>query len=56
MSFLSGRWRVPAAKVKMRSPHFVPLSKQAVAILREIPRSLAPVSSSFRVSAAVLDR
>jgi integrase len=29
-------WRIPAAKMKMRDPHVVPLSKQAVEILREI--------------------
>lgn len=29
-------WRIPAARMKMRAPHIVPLSRQAVAILREI--------------------
>lgn len=29
-------WRIPAAKMKMRTPHIVPLSTQAVAILREL--------------------
>ncbi|NJD05586.1 MAG: DUF4102 domain-containing protein [Methylococcaceae bacterium] len=29
-------WRIPAEKMKMRDPHIVPLSVQAVAILREI--------------------
>jgi integrase len=29
-------WRIPAERMKMRAPHIVPLSKQAVAILREI--------------------
>lgn len=28
-------WRIPAAKMKMRDEHIVPLSRQAVAILRE---------------------
>lgn len=32
----AAEWRIPAAKMKMRSPHFVPLSKQTVAILREL--------------------
>jgi integrase len=32
----AAEWRIPAERMKMRSPHFVPLSKQAVAILREI--------------------
>ena len=29
-------WRIPAAKMKMREQHIVPLSKQAVAILQEL--------------------
>jgi integrase len=29
-------WNIPAGKMKMREPHLVPLSKQAVAILREL--------------------
>jgi integrase len=29
-------WRIPAAKMKMRVQHVVPLSRQAVAILREL--------------------
>jgi len=32
----AAEWRIPAAKMKMKSPHIVPLSRQAVAILREI--------------------
>ena len=29
-------WRIPAAKMKMESPHIVPLSRQALAVLDEI--------------------
>jgi integrase len=29
-------WRIPARKMKMREPHFVPLSRQAAEILREL--------------------
>jgi integrase len=29
-------WRIPAERMKMRRPHDVPLSKQALAILRDI--------------------
>lgn len=29
-------WRIPAAKMKRQAPHVVPLSRQAVAVLREI--------------------
>ena len=32
----AAEWRIPAAKMKMKSPHIVPLSRQAVAILQEI--------------------
>ncbi|CAG4882995.1 Phage integrase [Georgfuchsia toluolica] len=31
-----GEWNIPGEKMKMRMPHLVPLSLQAVAILREI--------------------
>ena len=29
-------WRIPAARMKMKDPHIVPLSKQAVEILKEL--------------------
>src|SRR5205807_98512 len=29
-------WRIPAERMKMRDPHIVPLSRQAVAILKEL--------------------
>ncbi|MBI5018051.1 MAG: integrase arm-type DNA-binding domain-containing protein [Deltaproteobacteria bacterium] len=29
-------WRIPAEKMKMRIPHLVPLSRQALAVLREL--------------------
>jgi integrase len=32
----AGEWRIPAERMKMQTPHIVPLSTQAVAILREI--------------------
>lgn len=32
----AGLWNLPAERMKMREPHLVPLSDQAVAILREI--------------------
>jgi len=32
------RWEIPAEKMKMREPHIVPLSKQALEILRDIER------------------
>ncbi|MGE4124463.1 MAG: tyrosine-type recombinase/integrase [Pusillimonas sp.] len=30
------RWEIPAARMKMRTPHIVPLSKQAVAVLNKL--------------------
>src|SRR5579871_4146243 len=32
----SAEWRIPAARMKMREAHIVPLSRQALAILREL--------------------
>lgn len=32
----AAEWRIPAAKMKMRLPHIVPLSRQALAILRDV--------------------
>ena len=32
----NGEWNIPAARMKMREPHLVPLSRQAVEILREL--------------------
>jgi integrase len=32
----AAEWHIPAERMKMRQPHLVPLSKQAVAILREL--------------------
>lgn len=30
-----GEWRIPAERMKMRSPHIVPLSSQALAVIEE---------------------
>ena len=32
----NAEWRIPAERMKAREQHVVPLSKQAVAILREL--------------------
>lgn len=40
----AARWNIPAAKMKMRQPHVVPLSRQALAILEE----LRPVTGDGR--------
>lgn len=34
--FVGAAWRIPAEKMKMKSPHIVPLSSQAVAVLEEL--------------------
>jgi integrase len=36
------QWKIPAERMKMRNPHIVPLSKQAVAILRELHHYTGP--------------
>lgn len=36
------QWRIPAARMKMREQHLVPLSAQAVALLRELHRHTGP--------------
>ncbi len=36
LDFEKAEWRIPAGKMKMGEQHIVPLSKQAVAVLREI--------------------
>jgi integrase len=33
---LKARWNIPGERMKMRTPHIVPLSKQAIAILNEL--------------------
>lgn len=41
-----GEWQIPAARMKMRVKHIVPLSEQAVAILRELePLTNKPIVS-----------
>jgi integrase len=36
IDFEAPEWRISAEKMKMHPPHRVPLSRQAVAILREL--------------------
>ena len=36
MDLDKAEWNIPAARMKMREPHLVPLSKQAVSILRDL--------------------
>lgn len=41
----AAEWRIPAERMKMRDSHYVPLSRQAVVILREI----RPITGSGRL-------
>ncbi len=43
----AGRWNVPAARMKMRQPHTVMLSRQAVALLRLLKESAYPFPPVF---------
>lgn len=36
IDFETDEWRIPAEKMKMKNPHIVPLSKQAIVVLSEI--------------------
>jgi integrase len=43
----SGLWIIPAEKMKMRKPHHVPLSRQAVALFREVHAVTGPTGYVF---------
>ena len=45
-------WRIPAARMKMRPEHLVPLSRQGVEILRE----LYPLTGAGAMSSPALER
>lgn len=38
INFDAAEWRIPASRMKMKDPHIVPLSKQVIAILRELQK------------------
>ncbi|RKR84212.1 integrase [Mucilaginibacter gracilis] len=38
IDFEKAEWRIPAARMKMKEPHIVPLSKQAIAVLQSLQR------------------
>lgn len=42
--FDAAQWRIPAERMKMKTPHVVPLSRQAMAVLKDL-RSLRNLSS-----------
>jgi integrase len=43
----AGLWTIPAEKMKMRKPHHVPLSRQAVALFREVHTVSGPAGYVF---------
>jgi integrase len=46
IDFDKGEWRIPAARMKMREQHIVPLSRQAIEILRNLePLTNRPIPS-----------
>ncbi len=36
IALMSAEWRIPAERMKMKTPHIVPLSRQALAVLHEL--------------------
>ena len=44
IDFDKTEWRIPAERMKMRDPHIVPLSRQAMAILKE----LQPITGNWK--------
>jgi integrase len=44
IDFDKAEWRIPAERMKMRDPHIVPLSRQAIEILKE----LKPISGNWQ--------
>ena len=38
IDFDNARWNIPAERMKMKSPHIVPLSKQAIEVLESLHR------------------
>ena len=47
VDFGSAEWRIPARKMKMRAPHLVPLSRQAVQILKELKEATGDAQYLF---------
>jgi integrase len=38
INFDKAEWRIPASRMKMKDPHIVPLSTQAITVLRELQK------------------
>nr|WP_316171105.1 tyrosine-type recombinase/integrase [Bradyrhizobium sp. SZCCHNRI1058] len=50
IDFEKAIWRIPAERMKMRRPHDVPLSEQALAVLKDIWPLSDPRGADFSVS------
>jgi integrase len=55
LDFENAQWNIPAGKMKMKEPHLVPLSKQAIEILKEL-QSLTGTSRYCFPSGRSFDR
>ncbi len=42
IDFDKALWEIPAELMKMREPHIVPLSKQAIALIKDMPKTANP--------------
>jgi integrase len=42
IDFDKSLWEIPAELMKMREPHIVPLSKQAIALIKDMPKTASP--------------
>lgn len=49
-------WRIPAERMKMKSPHITPLSNQAIDILMKIKSLSADDTFCFQASAETANR
>lgn len=56
MDLDAGLWAIPAARMKMRKPHIVPLARQAVEILRELKPRPSPESTCSPLEARRIGR
>jgi integrase len=43
----NGQWNIPAERMKMRIPHIVPLSKQAITVLKEQKEDIKHLNTDF---------
>ena len=47
VDFEKAEWRIPAERMKMREQHIVPLSRQAVAVLKRTAATHRPLETRF---------